>query len=378
MESTHSTANSRLTAGMLAPLLSLAITSEEDHLVRAGGLALLAEACAEAGDDEGCDAALDQATGLLERALSARGIDRAEVLAGALRLQDTARSLDRPGPLRAALSISIALFDPDEQQRQLGVAWHNMGLAWAGEGNDEQALRSLRRAAVYDAAEGVELKSRLATWKALASAAAGCGAWADRDRALATGLELLASATPEGVDDQAQIAALAHKLGRCAESLERPDIARDAYTVAARLLTATGDTRAVAVTWCDIGDTWLAESRARRALESYRTSRRALPDTIPLDQRLAILDRLARSENRAGTRAGCDAALGEGLDLLRAAAPEHPDEAASFAKTWGDLARSLRKPGMAVQAYRLAQVPLHALPGRLLRGARDEDGASDA
>jgi tetratricopeptide (TPR) repeat protein len=358
-----------MTKQMHSLLFSLALTSERNRIGRAEGLAMFAEACAEAGEEEACDEALSEAVRLLELAASADD-ERFEVATCAREVATIAESLKRTGVVRAALAVAVALLDPDEHQGDLGVVWHNIGIAWARDGDDAQALQSLRRAAEHDA-HGASLDSRLITLMALARTAESCGARGDRDKALTTGVELLAATGPGGAGDRDETAVLGNKLGRCAEALQRPDLARHAYMV---VIEAADDMRVLATAWSAIGNTWRTEGEAEQALESHRTAVRLLPAIAPLGQRLTMLDRLAQAEREGGTRAACNAALAEGLRGLQAAAEEHPDEVKVSAKAWGDLAASLKRWHIALASYRLAEVPRRALPGRLLLRTGDDGG----
>lgn len=248
-------------------------------------------------------------------------------------------------------------------------------------------LSPLLRLAILPEEDRLERAHYLAEFARAAHAGAAleaCGT------ALTEAVGLLEQARVEPTADRESIAFGAFQLGRAAESLGCPALARQSYLITTELLGTDQDRIALGVVWHDIGDTWRAEGNGGEAIRSYRTAAAAKTGEGDLGTCVVSLAALAEAEATWGTAIGCDEALAEAVRLLDLAVIKSDADrrgAASIAHQTGEAAEALERAHLARRAYLVALALLEPLGeshqlGMVLRDIgdtwRNEDNGDEA
>jgi tetratricopeptide (TPR) repeat protein len=132
---------------------------------------------------------------------------------------------------------------------------------------------------------------------ALTDFARTCGDRVARTAALAQAIDLLQATPPDPTSDADTVALRAQRVGRTAERLKLPALARRSYTLAARLTT---EDYQLAVTWADIGDTFASEAEYDEAIAGYRTAVQYAAATRDTRTQVSLLQRIATIESERG------------------------------------------------------------------------------
>lgn len=175
--------------------------------------------------------------------------------------------------------------------------------------------------------------------------------------ALEAASKLLVGLEPGARTQGLQIASLALDVGRQAESIRYPLLARQTYRAGLRAI--EGDpSKALTrgILWQEIGDTWGAEGIDKKALSAYRTAVQLKQYSDATRSRLISLNAVVRAEAKVGPSEHLDDVIDEGLRLLEATAThstELEDDFGVIAHGFGLAIESTGQPALARRAYEL-------------------------
>lgn len=295
-------------------LAGVALTSEAAPLGRIDALRAFAVACADAGDTEAADAALAEATEILDRVQGAIDADDVDVGRVAIVLGRLAEDLNRTERARSAYEAGLVALESNPTSPSRGVLYQLIGNTWLGEGNGARALESFR-AAVALQRHSEDVCGRIVSLSSLIRSEAASGAAGSCGPAIREGVQALETAVAMSSQMPDHAGAVAHGLGRAAEEAGWPALARRIYELTLELADAgLGAPRGVV--WHDIADTWLADDEGERALEALRLAARCQREDEGALGMLLVQTDLGGAELKWGQRSACEAAVGKAIDLL--------------------------------------------------------------
>jgi tetratricopeptide (TPR) repeat protein len=217
--------------------------------------------------------------------------------------------------------------------------------------------------------EAVEagLEASVGAFLMLADACSRSGDLPARDGALARAVSWISASADSPENDIRDLWLACLWVGRAAEAVRRPVLARDAYTTAIERANAATDPDIVANLWQEIGDTWRTEGVAEQARLAYRAAA-ALYGSSALAQ--DVLAKLAEVERRWGTPEEAERVFAEALAMLdrrQRARMLDPQKVALEALRLGEAAMSLGLSPLARESYVLGrdQLPPSADPNLL-------------
>jgi hypothetical protein len=219
--------------------------------------------------------------------------------------------------------------------------------------------------------EAVEagLEASVGAFLMLADACLRSGDLAARDGVLARAVSWISASADSPENGIRDLSAACVCVGRAAEAIGRPALARHAYTTAIERASAATDPDIVAILWREIGDTWRAERDAEQARSAYRAAA-ALDDSGGLAQ--DVLAKLAEVERRWGTPEEAERAFSEALAILdqrQQSRKLDPQKVAAEALQLGQAAMSLGLPRLARESYVLGRDQLGPTADPNLLGA---------
>lgn len=294
-----------------------------------------------AGDHEAAKTALRDALATLmsRRPTDSQRLDWSQL---AYEVAVRAESYEAYALARRALEVEIGFLD---DEIDAGRSWHAIARTWSSEGDSERAVDSYRVAdRMLSAAPPAE---RAANLVHMAWIQTGEDATASVRRAI----QLLAGdgvSAPTGVE----IPEIASSAGRLAEERDQPELAREAYAIAERLLADRG---ALGICNMDIGDTWVAEQAYDRAVERYLSAIDLLPtdSAVLTSARINVVGCYVSLENDVlARRALADAA--SSLRHAASAANLSDADLAELGYGLGQLAQHLDRGDIARDAYGVA------------------------
>jgi tetratricopeptide (TPR) repeat protein len=337
-------------------LTGVALTSEAAPLGRIDALWAFAVACADAGDAEAVDAALAEATEMLDRVQGAPDADGADPGRVAIALGGLAEDLNRTERARVTYEAGLAALESDPSSSSRGVLWQLIGDTWLGEGNGASALESFRTAVALKR-HSEDVCSRIVSLSSLIRSEAASGAAGSCGPAIREGIQALEAAVTMSSQMPDDAGALAHGLGRAAEEAGWPTLARRIYELTLELADAgIGAPRGVVCH--DIADTWLADDEGEQALEALRLAARyERGGESALGMVLTLAD-LGAAELQWGQRSACEAAVGEAIGLLDEALGSPELERSSIE----DVVTALAEQAEAVGRPDLAEIARARVP----------------
>lgn len=363
------------TDGMLAALFGVAMTSPAEAETRLAALLSYARESQAADFHDARDAAIREATRLLQRDPRPDASRRA-LESRAHELGQFALDVGRPSLAREAFVRQVALLQGHDSGVALGVAWHGIGNTWNAEGRSEEALAAYRRAAEVEIGSGADDVSRSVTLLAIATMESELGRPDRCAEQLSRAIGLLADAAKTGGLHAGRALRAARNTARWAAENGHVATAREALDVAIRAAETTDDARLVGILEAQRGDTWPSAEADEHTLAAYHRAVELLQDDAPLDYVGRLLVRRAEAEGHAGTPDTCATAVDEGVERLQSLAQKPEADVRGIAVVALRLGRAARphvSPARARTAFEFAYGLLDAPEHAVARGVVAHD-----
>lgn len=171
----------------------------------------------------------------------------------------------------------------------------------------------------------------------LVGACRAAGDTAAAELALGEALGMLATATSRPGYERPKLAHAALAVGETANSLERHDLAREAFLAAATALEHDRDNEMLPLAWYGAGWASVREGRGQQAVKCFRSAAGLTDGRLDLDGRIEILRSLAEAELAWGEDKSCDSALLAGCEAIRSEAEVRGDGESALAAAAGHL-----------------------------------------
>lgn len=312
--------------GLLVPATMIAVTSDANPTDRAQALLEFAAACGD-GDRGAATLALRRAIDAIGGGADDNG-DRS-LAAAALEVAEEAEAIGESELAAEAYEAGLAASGGRPGGSVCARLW--LGLSGHREVEEDHsgALDCLRKMVESQQVDAGEV-DRLRGLRRLVEAERRWGLEEECRRAIREGLGLVEGAMSSEAGAFPALWQAAHELGRCAEAVEEPELARAVYLQTLELLGARASARIsshmIGVLWFDIGDTWMAQDQGSKALEAYRLSAARRTNRESAEVATLLVD-LAGAELAWGSRQAGFTAAAEGAQLVRGLAPKSEQDA---------------------------------------------------
>lgn len=197
-------------------------------------LIALADAEAHASTAIGPAGTLARAVHALVCAAESPDADLATIVTAARNVGGVGERLQCSTEARGAYELAARLLEATGDRDELGVVWHEIADTWASQGDMARAILSYRHAAGLKSGTDNPI-SCITTLLALADAERQAGTAQGRAEAVDEALRVLRRAVEASNVDILILSECVEALEEQTESLDRPDLARDATLLAARI-----------------------------------------------------------------------------------------------------------------------------------------------